>query len=240
MPALLNRLIGQISRALMIAFLVYGLAAPALIAPDHVAAFAIDAPAPQAPSVQPADTKPPGDHYGPLVIQASRYDASPTLRSIVPKGVQSFRKFGSPPEIPNQILPKTLNAKRGSSKTNHIRATRCRGSKPDHRSDARSAVELRWGLQPVWRLAPGYAGGYRSGPLCAVDQPAFCHLGDRQAQPHRHPGLWTCGGQHLVQRFWRGLRVQQRRRPDYTLRPLRRSLVYEPVCPAELPQRPIL
>jgi uncharacterized repeat protein (TIGR01451 family) len=117
MPALLNRLCWRVCRGLLIVSLLYGLAEPGLLAPEQVEAQAPQAQAPEAQTpAEPADTKPPQDFYGPLVVQSSRWDTSPTLRSIVPKAAPSFRKFGSPPEIPNPVLPKTINTKENTQK----------------------------------------------------------------------------------------------------------------------------
>lgn len=112
MPALLNHPFWRICRGLLVASLLYGLVDPRLLAPERARA---QTPSSQTPA-QPADTKASQDIYGPLVIQSSRWDASPTLRTIVPKAAPSYRKFGAPPEIPNPVLPKTSNSKETTPK----------------------------------------------------------------------------------------------------------------------------
>ncbi len=98
----LSRLVG---RGLLAFTLLYGLARPALGAPQPVQAQpGNDRLAEPAPAAQKQEI------YKPLVVEASRRDTSPDLRSMPVKAAPSMRKFGSPLEIPNPRLPKALAA----------------------------------------------------------------------------------------------------------------------------------
>ena len=108
MLPLLIQLSWRIGRGFLTLSLFFGLAAPAFQPPEPVLAHS--------PAL-PAAMKPPQDIYQPLIIQSSRNDASPILRSITPKAAPSYRKFGSPPEIPNPVLPKTLDIKETPQET---------------------------------------------------------------------------------------------------------------------------
>jgi len=117
MPGVVKQFMWWISRSLLISMLLYGLGASAKQAPEQTEMQASPAytPLAQAPEAQilaqPASIRPAQGDYRPLVIQSSRHDASASLRSIGPKTAPAYRQTGAPPEIPNPVLPKALNAK---------------------------------------------------------------------------------------------------------------------------------
>ena len=223
MPGVVKQFMWWISRSLLISVLLYGLGASAKQAPEQTEMQASPAytPLAQAPEAQilaqPASIRPAQGDYRPLVIQSSRHDASASLRSIGPKTAPAYRQTGAPPEIPNPVLPKALNAKETApgilplAQTDTGKLSQAAGLTPD----------------PLWSFdgVSNLFGGWPPDTQGDIGQDHYVqwinlHFAIWELDKINHTAtlvVWTGGGQYVVQRFWRGVRVKQRWRPDHII-----------------------